>query len=649
MRHKHSLSFFLILLCSGGNVARAASIAGNIKIDHFGYRTGDVKIAYFTANPGASVQLHDSSSNALVYTTTNITSLGPDTSSPLIYGDSVWWVDFSPFTTAGRYYLLSPSLSERSYDFNINDSVYQSPMAATLKALYYQRCGTPKASTYAGVWSDGTACHLQDRTATAIGGCTFPKNYGTLDLSGGYHDAGDYNKYMGTPPSSCATLPGDSGHSVQYLLTAYEWNPANFPDGLSNIPESGNGISDLLDAAKWELDWYLKMQMVDKHVLSIIRQTSSTTAAPPSTDTVTRCYYPPNPDSEGEFVALLSHAARVMASISGLQSYATTLRTAAEATWTAWVQPGAASEYRFWAAAEIFRMEQVLGGSSTIESQAQAIVDGYQTWSTYTMTVMTKVNPGMIAYVQAPNATSSVVSAMNADLSSYVNTIFSLDDRYHSGMNSGDYYWGSNQVKMQYGIDLLWAAKLGTTGTHTPAQCVSHAEDFLHYMNGTNPMNMVYMTNADALGAKHGVWRMFHGWFGNWWNSWSETNFTGPPAGYVDPLWPYFSGTDNFGQTDTSNSTYGPPPGLVPDGPTYQYHDLSGKSIPPLLAGGAQPPYARAYRDWNFQDPTGSQTIPWVVNENGIYYITSYLALSSGFVATNSAPNPPIGLVALAH
>src|SRR5208282_2383442 len=127
----------------------------HIKIDHFGYNTTDQKIAYFTANPGASVGVYNASTNALVYSTSTITSKGLDPGSPGISGDTLWWVDFSPFQTTGQYYLMSTTLNEQSYNFQISNTVYEAPMIATLKALYYNRCGTAKPAVYAGAnWSD---------------------------------------------------------------------------------------------------------------------------------------------------------------------------------------------------------------------------------------------------------------------------------------------------------------------------------------------------------------------------------------------------------------------------------------------------------------------------------------------------------------
>jgi len=634
------LLVFIFLSVLPAVPAPAAPIAGNIKLDHFGYRTADQKIAYFTANPGPSVGVYDANTNSLVYTSTNITSKGTDTGTPLISGDTLWWVDFSGFTAPGQYYLLSASLNEQSYDFQISDCVYQAATTATLKALYYQRCGTPKPAAYAGAnWADASACHTGDAACQPAPGCTFPATYGTLDLSGGWHDAGDYNKYIGsTPAGACDNWGGDGGGAIHYILTAYEWNPGLFPDSQTNIPESGNGISDLLDECKWELDWYLKMQMTDKHVLSVVHQTVYTTGSPPSTDPTVRYYYPPNPTGEASFVAVLSHAARVMSAVPALNSYAMTLKSAAEATWNTFSASWAASDQKFWAAAEIFRMENALGGSAAIISAAKAIVEGYKTWNGWWMNEnQYQINWGMLAYMQSAGATAAVVNNMKTDWGNLANDIFNQSGLYNSGMHTYDYFWGANEVKMNYAQELIWAAKLGATGTHTAAQCLAHAEDFLHYMDGSNPVNMVFMTNAAALGASHGVWRIYHSWFGNYNVAFSFNNFMGKPAAVVDPLYPYYTGPDNYGISDSGPSVYGPPPGIVPDGPCSEYFSDGGKAIPPLLAGGAAPPYEKGYRDWNYSDPTGGQTVPWIVNETGIYYISSYMMVASAFASACSA------------
>jgi len=637
-----------VLICFPVETLLAAPIVGHIKIDNFGYRTGDYKIAYFTSNPGTTVGVYNASTSTLAYSVpaANITSQGTDATG--ITGDTVWWVNFSAFTTPGTYYIYSTSLNEQSYNFQINDCVYQAPMTATLKALYYQRCGCAKPAAYAGAnWSDASACHLQDQTCGPAPGCTFPASYGTLNLSGGWHDAGDFNKYIGSTPSgSCQSWGGDSGEAIHDLMLAYEWNPSLFSSLSSNIPESGNGNPDILNEAKWELDWYLKMQMTDKHVLSVVHANGGGGSSPPSSDSTTRYYYPPNGDGEAQFVAMLSNSARVMSTVPGMASYAVTLRSAAEATWNAWETSWTSDDLKFWAAAEIFRMEEALGGptAAAIIAEAQPIVNNYQTWNGFWLNEdKFQQNWGILAYIESTNATASVVTYMKGDWSALMNDLFGQTDSYNSAMHSYDYFWGADEVKMNYAMDLIWATKIGAMGSQSAAQCVQHAEDFLHYMNGANTLNMTLMTNSNAIGASHGVWRIYHQWFGNYNNAtgpgtFSYDNFIGKPTAVVDPLYPYYSGTDNFGISDSGPSSFGPPPGIVPDGPGHGYSDQGGQSIPPKLSGGGYPPYEKQYRDWDWVDPIGNQSVPWVVNETGLYYTASYMIVASNFTTLCSVP-----------
>jgi endoglucanase len=119
---------------------------------------------------------------------------------------------------------------------------------ALVKGFYYQRCGCELHEKHAGPYRHGV-CHL--------GEAVLVNNDGTLDSStvikceGGWHDAGDYGRYVA--PAAAAL-----GH----LLYSYELFPGAFKDEL-NIPESGNGVPDILNECRYELEWMLKMQRAD--------------------------------------------------------------------------------------------------------------------------------------------------------------------------------------------------------------------------------------------------------------------------------------------------------------------------------------------------------------------------------------------------
>ncbi|MGH9792113.1 MAG: cellulase N-terminal Ig-like domain-containing protein, partial [Candidatus Acidiferrales bacterium] len=99
----------------------AAPVSHAIKLDYFGYRTGDAKVAIVSANPGASVQVRRTDDSVAFTIPTDGGSIASKGSDGVASGDSVWWVDFSGFTTPGTYRLYSASLGGQSYDFEIRD------------------------------------------------------------------------------------------------------------------------------------------------------------------------------------------------------------------------------------------------------------------------------------------------------------------------------------------------------------------------------------------------------------------------------------------------------------------------------------------------------------------------------------------------
>ncbi|MBQ8724174.1 MAG: glycoside hydrolase family 9 protein, partial [Oscillospiraceae bacterium] len=143
--------------------------------------------------------------------------------------------DFSSITETGTYYIKCGDL-DPSYSFEISENVYDDVLDAAVRMLYLQRCGSAT--------DDETFGHEACHTGTAL----VPDTDTYVDVSGGWHDAGDYGRYI--VPSSKA---------VADIMLAYQTNPALYGDS-SGIPESGNGIADILDEARYELEWMLKMQ-----------------------------------------------------------------------------------------------------------------------------------------------------------------------------------------------------------------------------------------------------------------------------------------------------------------------------------------------------------------------------------------------------
>ncbi|MCM1268211.1 MAG: glycoside hydrolase family 9 protein [Bacteroidales bacterium] len=155
-------------------------------------------------------------------------------------GDDVYRGDFSDFSTEGTYRIISGN--ETSAQFQISEHVFDRLFCDISKAFYYLRCGCGLEEKYAGVYRHGT-CH----TAPAL---LYSDKKTEMDVTGGWHDAGDYGRYV--TPGSCAAA---------HLLYAYKMFPAVFEDLRFGIPESD--LPDLLAECRCELEWLMKMQRAD--------------------------------------------------------------------------------------------------------------------------------------------------------------------------------------------------------------------------------------------------------------------------------------------------------------------------------------------------------------------------------------------------
>ena len=144
-------------------------------------------------------------------------------------------LDFSSFSKPGRYFLQIGST--RSSEFQISASIYSKVPDELLEFMRQQRCGY---NPFVDV-----VCHSFDGR-TAYG----PLPAGTyIDARGGWHDAGDQLKYLLTASNATAQM-----------LLAYQLRPSQFQDHFNSFGQPGaNGLADVLDEARWGLDWMLRL------------------------------------------------------------------------------------------------------------------------------------------------------------------------------------------------------------------------------------------------------------------------------------------------------------------------------------------------------------------------------------------------------
>lgn len=219
-----------------------------IKVDTVGYPSKWAKMAVFNVEPKDAVVKTESGEVAYSFKPEDIEDRGRDKASR----DLVWAADFSALQTPGRYVIESGDA--KSDPFTIGDDIYDLALQAGLKAFYFQRTRTALEAPYA-VWEGDEflrkgVSHAHKDVGWDIK--DYPKKKLKWKVEAGWHDAGNYDMYV---PSTAPT--------TQALLMAYEANPDLFPDGHTNIPESGNGIPDILDEALWGVKWVLSVQEKD--------------------------------------------------------------------------------------------------------------------------------------------------------------------------------------------------------------------------------------------------------------------------------------------------------------------------------------------------------------------------------------------------
>ncbi len=213
----------------------AAGLHGGswIRINQLGYLPGSVKVAvYLSEQPAApkSFTLCDATTGRVVYR-----------GSPQLYDGAVWGMaaaarlDFSAVTTPGGYYLrYGDAVSET---FRIGADVYKGTADFILNYIRQQRCG------FNPFLAD--SCHRYDGVIV-----DHPTLSGSvIDVRGGYHDASDHLRYTAT-----------TANSVYQMMFAWLRSPGIYDDryDAAGLP-GANGIPDILDEARWGLEWLLKM------------------------------------------------------------------------------------------------------------------------------------------------------------------------------------------------------------------------------------------------------------------------------------------------------------------------------------------------------------------------------------------------------
>ena len=370
-----------------------------------------------------------------------------------------------------------------------------------------------------------------DAAGNSWPGCDY-----SLDVAGGWYDAGDFGKYV-----------VNGGISAWTLMNLYERFPETFPDGSLAIPEKGNGVADVLDEARWEMEFLLAMQVPQgqpqagmAHHKMHDRSWAGMPMVPPTevnnnsdfkAEGVGRYLYPPSTAATLNLAATAAQCARIWETID--PAFATQCLSAAETAWKAALDnpsvyagntPGEgggnyddldASDEFYWAAAELYiTTGKEEYGASLATSKWFASAGDFDWGNTAPLgSIALAMHPGSLAEDQQ--------ALVNAGILAYADNLLAVQAKDGYGvLLEGDYPWGSNGLILNNMLLMGVAYDNGTEDKYLDGMRLS-----MDYLLGHNPVNLSYVTG-------YGTYAMEHPHHRFWAND-PANGFPPPPAGAI--------------------------------------------------------------------------------------------------------------------
>lgn len=470
--------------------------APKVKVNQIGYATADKKTVIFSDldEDDTTFQVINVDTNKSVYD-------GKISERALNVSANEWNNngDFSDVKDKGTYKIVTGK-GEESYAFTIGDGIYDDTFKSIVKMLYLQRCGMELTSDKAGEFAH-PVCHNTQATV-----------YGTskkVDVSGGWHDAGDYGRYVVS-----------GAKTVADLLLAFEKQGgkihAKDADNF-DIPESNNGVNDLIDEVKYELDWMLKMQDSSGGVYHKVTCKVFPETVMPQDETDELILSPISNTATGDFAAVMALASRIYTEYgdSSDKAYAKTCLDAAKKAWsyleknkdadgfknpedivTGEYPDGRSTDEAFWAAAELYKttgddtykkaLSEYVSDSANLTGLGWASVGAYGSYAVLT-------NDKLLT--DSTNLTKDVRNAMVAAADEAV--AISKENGYMVNRERS-YEWGSNMGIANTGMLLLMVNDISPKEEY-----VTYAKQHLNYLMGVNATGYCFVTGCGTLSPEH--------------------------------------------------------------------------------------------------------------------------------------------------
>ena len=447
----------------------------NVAVNQMGYKPGDSKVAVVKTDTTDDEEfiVCDAYTNETVYAG----KLGEPIHD---YGSDldVRRADFSDFAEEGEYYVYTAEGA--SYSFGIYENPLPDIYRDTFLMLYRQRCGTPLENN--GIF-DHPECHTSEATV-------YDDKSKKIDVSGGWHDAGDYGRYTVSTAKTIADL-----------LLSYEDFGVN--DDQMGIPESGNGTPDILDEARYGLDWMLKMQdsetggVYHKVTCAVFPETVA-----PQDETDELLLAPISVAATGDFAAIMAKASVIYKDIDA--DFSKNALAAAEKAWDylesldtykGYTNPSdiVTGEYddenvldeRYWAAVELY----LAGSDKTKDFITSTNLDDVKEglgWA----------DIGLYANYDLARCDDEELSKLGKDvITAYADELVAQSEKtgYYLCFGSG-FDWGSNMRVANEGMLLYMAGNV--TGENAYIELAKHQKD---YLLGTNALGYCFVTGYGSF------------------------------------------------------------------------------------------------------------------------------------------------------
>lgn len=414
--------------------------------------------------------------------------------------------DFSAVTESGLYYIIAEGLGESDF-FAVGEHVFCGVFQSSMAFYYLQRCGHDLPEHAAGIYAH-KPCHTGP--ARVYGGEEL------REVAGGWHDAGDYGRYVGPGAMAVAQLLYALERN-EALCGAYR-SPEHIGFAAASLTPSSAAIAalpgdpaDFLDELRYELDWMMKLQREDGALYHKLTCPNFCGFLMPEDETEELVLSPVSVTATADFAAVCALAVRFYRERD--EAYACRLETVSRRAYDAMKQmqmPGGfinpegitTGEYgdscdadeRYWAAAELYRAFGDDRYRRDFEALAwEKLYHGYG-WSNMG-------SYGNLAYLGTERLVDGalkgvIAQAMLALADGILQTAES--DGYGTALTEKQYGWGSNLTASNNGLHLYDAWVL--TGER---RYLDAAEAQLHYLLGRNPMGLCFVSGCGTSPIRH--------------------------------------------------------------------------------------------------------------------------------------------------